>query len=78
MDDIVERIRRVSEAMGTVATSADAQASGLARVDEAVAGLDEVTQQNSALVEESAAATESMRQQAQRLHELVGSFRLSA
>ena len=43
---------------------------------DAVAQLDQVTQQNAALVEESAAAAESLRSQAQRLAEVVGSFRL--
>jgi methyl-accepting chemotaxis protein len=78
MSDIVERIARVTQAMDTVAEAATHQAGGLERVQNAVAGIDTITQQNSALVQESAAAAEAMREEAHRMHALVGRFRLDA
>lgn len=52
------------------------QGTGIGQIGEAVAQLDQVTQQNAALVEESAAAAESLKQQAAGLAEVVGVFRL--
>ena len=53
------------------------QSRGIATVNGAVSQLDQMTQQNAALVEQSAAAAESLRDQAQRLSQVVGGFRLS-
>ncbi|MCI1193262.1 methyl-accepting chemotaxis protein, partial [Calidifontimicrobium sp. SYSU G02091] len=53
------------------------QSSGLGQVNAAVADLDRMTQQNAALVEQSAAAAESLKEQAKRLAHIVATFRLS-
>ena len=58
--------------------SATEQSQGIGEVNIAVGRLDQMTQQNAALVEESAAAAESLREQARRLAEMVGSFRIQA
>ncbi|MEE9476725.1 MAG: hypothetical protein V3V71_08735, partial [Roseateles sp.] len=52
------------------------QTTGIGQVSEAIAQLDRVTQQNAALVEQAAAAADSLRGQAQRMHEVVGVFKL--
>lgn len=75
MQDIVGRVRQVNEHLGEIASATAEQSSGLNQVDVAVGQLDKSTQQNAALVEESAAAAESLRQQAARLADAVGAFR---
>ena len=67
-----------SEALiiGEVANASSEQAEGIRQVNQAVAHLDGSTQQNAALVEQSAAAAESLRQQAARLVDSVAQFRL--
>jgi methyl-accepting chemotaxis protein len=76
MTGIVESIGRVTAIMGEIVHSSHEQASGIGQVHKAVADMDKVTQQNATLVEESAAATESMKEQAARLAQLVAVFRL--
>lgn len=76
MDEIVESVRRVAGIVSEVRTAADEQAGGIGQVNHALAELDKVTQQNSALVEESAAAAEALKEQAARLAALVETFRL--
>jgi methyl-accepting chemotaxis protein len=76
MGEIVESVQRVNAIVGTISTAAGEQSSGLAQVGQAVAQLDRMTQQNAALVEESSAATESLKAQAMQLASLVGAFRL--
>jgi methyl-accepting chemotaxis protein len=76
MDDIVTRVRRVNELIGEISSASGEQSRGIEQVGSAVGQLDQVTQQNAALVEESAAAAESLRHQAATLAEAVGSFRL--
>jgi hypothetical protein len=75
MHDIVARVQRVNTFMGEISTASHQQARGVGEVSGAVGQLDAVTQQNAALVEESAAAAESLNQQAVRLVELVRRFR---
>ena len=77
MTDIVSQVRRVSDLIGEIGSSTGEQTLGIGHVSDAVAELDQVTQQNAALVEESAAAAESLKQQAGLLVEAVGSFRLA-
>ncbi|MBY0235873.1 MAG: HAMP domain-containing protein, partial [Burkholderiaceae bacterium] len=78
MQDIVSSVQRVQDVIGEItATSAD-QSDGLTQISHSVLALDQMTQQNAALVEESAAAAESLRDQAHRLVEAVSVFRLSA
>ncbi|KFI07876.1 methyl-accepting chemotaxis protein [Massilia sp. BSC265] len=77
MNGIVESIGRVTAIMGEIVDSSKEQASGIQQVHRAVADMDNVTQQNATLVEESAAATESMKEQAARLSQLVAVFKLA-
>jgi methyl-accepting chemotaxis protein len=76
MRDIVNSVQRVAQLISEIGTAAEQQSLGINQVSHAVTQLDQVTQQNSALVEESAAAADSLRVQAQRLTEVVGAFRL--
>ncbi|HEX6707979.1 MAG TPA: methyl-accepting chemotaxis protein [Albitalea sp.] len=78
MDDIVAQVNRVNDLIGEITAATDEQTNGIGQVSHAVSQLDQVTQQNAALVEESAAAAESLRSQAARLVESVSVFRLAA
>ena len=75
MHEIVSAVRRVSEVLGEITTAASEQAGGIQLVNEAVNNVDQMTQQNAALVEQSAAAAESMRDQAGKLAKTVEQFR---
>ncbi len=75
MGDVVASIGRVSDLIAEVSNAAQEQARGVAQVGEAVSEMDRVTQQNAALVEESAAAAHSLHEQAQALQGAVASFR---
>ena len=76
MDEIVSSVKRVSDIIAEIHSASAEQSQGIAEVNQAVSQLDQMTQQNSALVEESAAAADSMREQAQRLAKVVSVFRL--
>ncbi|AYM98433.1 HAMP domain-containing protein [Acidovorax sp. 1608163] len=78
MDEIVASVRRVSDLIGEITASSTEQRDGIGQVNQAVANLDQMTQQNAALVEESTAAAASMRDQAQRLAEVVSVFNVGA
>ena len=78
VSNIVVQVRRVSDLVGEITSASEEQSSGISQVGDAVAQLDQVTQQNAALVEESAAAADSLQQQARRLTEAVRVFRLDA
>jgi methyl-accepting chemotaxis protein len=75
MQEIVSAVRRVSDVLGEITTAAGEQAGGIQLVNDAVNNVDQMTQQNAALVEESAAAAESMRDQAGKLAKTVEQFR---
>ena len=75
MDDIVGQVRRMTDLMGEINASADEQSSGIGQVNQAVAAIDRGTQQNAALVEQSAAAAESLRQQADALLQTISVFK---
>ncbi|EJM95717.1 methyl-accepting chemotaxis protein [Herbaspirillum sp. YR522] len=77
MGDVVASVRRVSDIVAEISRSSHAQTTGITAVNEAISLLDQNTQQNAALVEEAAAASQSMSQQAEYLSELVGTFKLS-
>ncbi|GCL65947.1 methyl-accepting chemotaxis protein [Pseudaquabacterium pictum] len=77
MAEIVRQVQQVSQLIGEISHATAEQSRGISQVGDAVGQLDQVTQQNAALVEESAAAAESLRQQAGRLVEVVGGFRLA-
>jgi methyl-accepting chemotaxis protein len=76
MSEIVGSVQRVSDIIGEITAAAGEQSDGIGQVNTAVAQLDQMTQQNAALVEESAAAAESLKDQARRLAEVVQVFRL--
>jgi methyl-accepting chemotaxis protein len=71
-------VKRVTDLIGEISAATVEQASGIAKVNDSITGLDQMTQQNSALVEESAAAASSMRDQAGRLNEMVSVFHLKS
>jgi methyl-accepting chemotaxis protein len=77
MDEIVVGIRRVSDVIGEISAANQEQRNGISQVNTSVNELDGMTQQNAALVEESAAAAESLRDQAGQLGRVIASFRLS-
>ena len=77
MTEIVQAIQRVSVIMGEISSASNEQSAGVAQIGEAVGQLDQTTQQNAALVEESAAAAESLRSQADRLVQAVAVLRLA-
>lgn len=74
MAEIVRSVQRVSAMMGEIHTAARDQSSGIAQVNQSVGQLDQMTQQNAALVEESAAAAATLKGQADRLAEAVAVF----
>jgi methyl-accepting chemotaxis protein len=76
MRDIVDSVQRVSSTIGEITSASAEQAKGISQVSGAVQGLDHMTQQNAALVEQNSAATEALRSHAERLIDVVGSFRL--
>ncbi|CAG9177926.1 methyl-accepting chemotaxis protein [Cupriavidus pampae] len=76
MNEIVTAIARVSDIMNEIAAAASEQSSGIDQVNVAVAQMDEVTQQNAALVEEAAAAAGALEEQAHRLSAAVEVFRI--
>jgi methyl-accepting chemotaxis protein-2 (aspartate sensor receptor) len=78
MKEIVSSVQRVSDMIGEISTAAAEQRHGIEQVHDAVGELDRMTQQNAALVEQSSAAAESLKDQASRLGTLVGTFRLQA
>lgn len=76
MADIVTAIRRVTDIMAEISAASQEQSQGVAQVGEAVTQMDQTTQQNAALVEESAAAAGALRKQAQELVQAVAVFQL--
>jgi methyl-accepting chemotaxis protein len=68
----------VNDLMGEIASASDEQSRGITQIGQAVTEMDGVTQQNSALVQESAAAAASLEDQARQLTEAVSVFQLSA
>lgn len=76
MNDIVDAVRRVTDIMLEIAAASDEQSRGIVQVSQAISEMDKVTQQNASLVEEASAAAASLEEQAARLTEAVGAFRL--
>jgi len=77
MEEIVDSIEQVTRVIGEISAGASEQSQGIGQVNTAVSELDAMTQHNAALVEESSAAAESMRHQAEALARLIAGFRLS-
>jgi methyl-accepting chemotaxis protein len=78
MQEIVASVRRVTDLIGEITASATEQRDGIGQVNQAVSNLDQMTQQNAALVEESSAAALAMNDQAQRLADVVAVFNVGA
>jgi methyl-accepting chemotaxis protein len=73
---VVGAIRRVTDIVGEISAASHEQSLGVAQVGEAVTQMDQVTQQNAALVEEMAAAASSLKNQAEDLVQVVSVFQL--
>jgi methyl-accepting chemotaxis protein len=76
MHEVVTSVQRVSDIISEIAAASSEQTTGIDQVNQAVTSMDEVTQQNAALVEEAAAAAESLLDQANNLAEVVSIFKL--
>jgi methyl-accepting chemotaxis protein len=74
MGEIVSSVQRVTDLIGEITASSSEQRDGIGQVNQAIANLDQMTQQNAALVEESAAAASAMHDQSQRLSQVVSVF----
>ena len=77
MNEIVGSVQRVTDIIGEITAASSEQSDGIGQINVAVTQLDQMTQQNAALVEESAAAAESLREQAHKLAEVVSIFRVA-
>ena len=76
MQDIVNSIQRVGDIIGEITAASNEQSGGISQVNQAVGDIDRMTQQNAALVEQSAAAADSLKDQAARLAGVVQQFKL--
>ena len=78
MTDIVQSVQRVTDMIGEITAASSEQSGGVSQVNKAISNLDQMTQQNAALVEESAAAAQSLREQADHLAREVSMFKVNA
>ncbi len=78
MEEVVNSIRRVNDIMGEITAASQEQSDGIEQVNQAIIQMDQVTQQNAALVEEAAAAAESLQDQSVALMDVVSVFRLDS
>jgi methyl-accepting chemotaxis protein len=78
MNEVVESVRRVTDIMSEIMAASLEQSAGIEQVNRAITQMDEVTQQNAALVEEAAAASSAMQDEAHRLSDAVGVFKLAS
>jgi methyl-accepting chemotaxis protein len=76
MSDIVVSVKRVTDIMGEITAASEEQSGGIEQVHLAIGQMDEMTQQNAALVEQAAAAAESLHDQAEKLSQIVSVFKL--
>lgn len=74
--EIVTSIKRVTDIMAEISAASLEQSSGIEQVNTAITQMDDVTQQNAALVEQAAAAAESLEEQAGQLVQMVSRFKL--
>ncbi|MGN6319015.1 methyl-accepting chemotaxis protein [Trinickia sp.] len=77
MEEIIAAVQRVTDIMGEIAAASEEQSGGIGEVARAVSQMDEVTQQNAALVEQASAAAQSLQEQAERLRSAVSVFQLA-
>ncbi len=78
MEQIVSSVKRVSDIMAEISAAGEAQSSDIEQVNQAIGQMDQVTQQNAALVEEAAAAAESLKEQTGNLTAVISVFKLNA
>ena len=78
ISEVVDQVRRVNELVGLIAATSSEQNQGINQINTAISRLDQATQHNAALVEETAAAADSLRHQSDELARAVGVFRLPA
>jgi len=77
MEEVVGSVRRVTDIISDITSASEAQTTDIEQINQAIRQMDDVTQQNAALVEEAAAAAHSMQDQAQHLSQAVSIFKLS-
>jgi len=73
---VVSSVKRVTDVVSEITAASEEQSNGIGQVNDAITQMDETTQQNAALVEEAAAAAQSLQDQANKLASVVGVFRL--
>ncbi|WP_081768725.1 methyl-accepting chemotaxis protein [Herbaspirillum sp. RV1423] len=78
MSEVVSSVKRVTDVVAEISAASREQSEGIGQINLAITQMDEATQQNAALVEEAAAAAQSLQEQSSRLSETVSVFRLSA
>ncbi|MCI1016131.1 MCP four helix bundle domain-containing protein [Herbaspirillum sp. C7C2] len=78
MSEVVASVRRVTDVVAEISAASHEQSDGIEQINQAIVQMDEVTQQNAALVEQAAAAAQSLQEQSVRLSETVGVFKLSS
>jgi len=78
MNEVVASVKRVTDIVGEISSASQEQSAGISEVGQAITQMDEGTQQNAALVEQAAAAAQSLQDQAATLANLVGRFKLDA
>ena len=76
MRDVVTSVRNVTDIVGEISAASREQSSGISNVNRSIAHMDQTTQQNAALVEQAAAAAQSLQDQAHKLAEAVSTFKL--
>jgi len=77
MDEVVASVKSVTDIVGEISAASREQSSGIEEINRAITQMDEVTQQNAALVEQAAAAAQSLQEQAGRLSQAISIFKLS-
>ncbi|HWV06605.1 methyl-accepting chemotaxis protein [Ralstonia sp.] len=77
MEEIVVAVKRVTDIMGEISAGSAEQSTGIEQINEAVTQMDDVTQQNAALVEQAAAAAQALEEQADELRRAVAVFRVA-
>jgi methyl-accepting chemotaxis protein len=78
MDEVVASVKRVTDVVAEITAASSEQSDGIEQINQAIVQMDEVTQQNAALVEEAAAAAQSLQEQSGRLVQTVSIFKLSS
>ncbi len=78
LEEIVTSVKKVADIIAEISAASQEQSAGIEQVNKAIMQMDQITQQNAALVEEAAASSQAMSQQAMELREVVGQFKLDA